>query len=90
MTQYKNSAITKKKNFLQKIGLNIRKKLVGCYTWIIAIYCADTCTIQEINENTWKVLKCCAAEEWRKSDESCEKCECVKKKSRWRGISYKQ
>ena len=36
----------------------MRKKLVKCYIWSIALYVAQTWTIQAVEKNTWKVLKC--------------------------------
>jgi hypothetical protein len=43
-----------------KLDLNLRKKLVKCYIWSIALYGAESWTL-------WKVLKCGAGEGWRRS-----------------------
>jgi hypothetical protein len=38
-----NAAFNKKKNiFASKLDLNLRKKLVNCYIWSIALYGAET------------------------------------------------
>jgi hypothetical protein len=38
------TAFNKKKNlFTSKLDLNLRKKLVKCYIWSIALYGAETC-----------------------------------------------
>jgi len=69
------ATFNKKKNlFTSKFDLNLRKKLVKCYIWSMALYCAVTWTLREQIRNTWKVLKCGAGEGWRRSvDRSCEK-----------------
>ena len=37
------AAFNKKKNlFTSKLGLNLRKKLVKCYVWSMAMYGAET------------------------------------------------
>ena len=60
------AAFNKKKNpFTSKLDLNLRKRLVRCYVWSIALYGAER-SEQQIR-NTWKVLKCGAGEEWRRS-----------------------
>jgi hypothetical protein len=37
----------KRAPFSSKLDLNIRKKLVKCYIWSIALYCAETWTFGE-------------------------------------------
>jgi hypothetical protein len=57
------AAFNKKKNlFTSKLDLNLRKKLVRCYIWSMALYGAETWI-----RNTWKVLKCGVGEGWRRS-----------------------
>jgi hypothetical protein len=52
------AAFNKKKNlFTSKLDLNLRKKLVKCDIWSMALYGAAT----------WKVLKCGVGEGWRRS-----------------------
>ena len=63
------AAFSKKNLFTSKLDVNLRKKLVKCYVWSIALYGAETWTLQ--TRNTWKVLKCSAGED--KLDRSCEK-----------------
>jgi hypothetical protein len=43
--------------FTSTLDLELRKKLVKCYTWSIALYGAET----------WKVLKCGAGGRWKRS-----------------------
>jgi hypothetical protein len=52
--------------FTSKMDLELRKKLVKCYIWIIALYGAETWTFGQQIRNTWKVLKCGAGERWRR------------------------
>ena len=41
------AAFNKKKNlFTSKLDLNLRKKLVKCYVWSMAVYGAETWTLQ--------------------------------------------
>jgi hypothetical protein len=42
--------------FASKLGLNMRKMLFKCYTWIIALYGAETWTLQKIDR---KYLESC-------------------------------
>ena len=57
------AAFNKKKNlFTSKLDLNLRKKLVKCYVWSMALCGAETWTLQ-----AWEVLKCGAGEGWRRS-----------------------
>ena len=57
----------KKTLFTSKLDLNLRKKLVKCYIWSMALYGAETWTLRAADRNTWKVLKCGAGEGWRRS-----------------------
>jgi hypothetical protein len=36
--------------FTRKMELELRKKLVKCYTWSIALYGAETCTHREVDQ----------------------------------------
>jgi hypothetical protein len=47
----KNTAL-----FNNKLGLNLRKSLFKCYIWIIALYGAETWTLQKIDR---KYLESC-------------------------------
>jgi hypothetical protein len=49
----------KKTLFTSKLDLNLRKNLVKCYIWSMALYGAETWTLRE-------VLKCGAGEGWRR------------------------
>jgi hypothetical protein len=45
------AAFNKKKTlFTNKLDLNLRKKLVKCYNWSIALYGAETWTLRKINQ----------------------------------------
>jgi hypothetical protein len=59
----------KKKTLLtSKLDLHLRKKLAYCYIWSTALYGAETWVLQKVDQrSTWKVLKCGAGEEWRRS-----------------------
>jgi hypothetical protein len=43
-------AAFKKNLFTSKLDLNLRKKLVKCYIWSIALYGAETWTIRKIDQ----------------------------------------
>ena len=46
-------AFNKKKNlFTSKLDLNLRKKLVKCYVWSMALYGAETLTLQAKSSGT--------------------------------------
>ena len=62
------AAFNKKKNLLtSKLDLNLRKKLVKCYIWSMALYGAETWACGQLIRNTWKVLKRGAGEGWKRS-----------------------
>ena len=45
------AAFNKKKNlFTSKLDLNLRKKLVKCYVWSMALYGAETWTLRETDQ----------------------------------------
>jgi hypothetical protein len=44
------AAFNKKTLFTSKLDLNLRKKLVNCYIWSIALYCAETWTLRKIDQ----------------------------------------
>jgi len=63
------AAFNKKRTpFTSTLDLELRKKLVKCYVWSIALYGAETWTLRgQWIRNTWKVLKCGAGEGWKRS-----------------------
>ena len=62
------AAFSKKKTlFTSKLDLNLRKKLIKCYIWSMALYGAETWTLRAADQNNWKVLKCGVGEGWRRS-----------------------
>jgi hypothetical protein len=40
----------KKIIFTSKLDFNLRKKLVKCYIWSIALYSAETWTVQKVDQ----------------------------------------
>ena len=54
----------KKFLFASTLELKLRKKLVKCYIWGIALYGAETWTLQAVDQKHLKVLKCGAGEGW--------------------------
>ena len=57
---------TKKTLFTSKLDLNLRKKLVKCYIWSMALYGAENWTICAADQKHME-LKCVAGEGWRRS-----------------------
>jgi hypothetical protein len=57
----------KKKLFTSKLDLNLRKKLVKCYVWSVALNGAETWTIRAVDQKHLEVLKCGVGEGWRRS-----------------------
>jgi hypothetical protein len=46
------AAFNKKKTlFTSKLDCNLRKKLIKCYIWSIALCGAETCTLQKVDQN---------------------------------------
>jgi hypothetical protein len=44
------AAFNKKTIFTSKLDLNLRKKLVKCYIWSIAVYGAETWTLGKVDQ----------------------------------------
>jgi hypothetical protein len=64
------AALNKEKNiFTSKLQLILRKKLIQCYVQGKALYCAESGTLQKVDQIyvIWRVLKCGAGEGWRRS-----------------------
>jgi len=59
----KKAGLNKKKTFCT-FDLHIRKKLVKCYIWSIALYGTATWTLWKEDQNTWKILKCGTEDEY--------------------------
>jgi hypothetical protein len=60
------SALNKKKTlFTSTLDLNLRKKLVKCYIWGIALYGAETWTLRKVDQ---KYLKCFEMWCWRRME----------------------
>jgi hypothetical protein len=50
--------------FTSKLDLNVRKKLIECYNWNIALYGTKNWILWEVDQKYLKVLKC-GAGGWR-------------------------
>jgi hypothetical protein len=46
----------KKTVFTSKLDFELRKKLVKCYIWSIALYCGETWTLRKLDGSTCKVV----------------------------------
>jgi len=57
----------KKTLFTSKLDLNLRKKLIKCYIWSMAFMVLKLGRFGQHVRTTWKVLKCGAGGEWRRS-----------------------
>jgi hypothetical protein len=57
----------KRASFTSKMDLELRKKLVKCYIWGIALYGAETGTVWGVNQKQLESLKCGAGEGWRRA-----------------------
>jgi len=67
-TAMARAAFNKKRAlFTSTLDLELRKKLVKCYIWSKALYGAETWMLQAVDQKHWKVLRCCAGEEWKGS-----------------------
>jgi hypothetical protein len=64
--QAKKAGFNKKKTFCN-FDLHIRKKLVKCYIWSIALFGTATWTLWKVDRNTWKILKCGTEDEYSRS-----------------------
>jgi len=62
------AAISKKKDlFTSTLDLELRKNLVKCYIWSIALYGSETWTLQAVDQKHLEILKCGAGEGWKRS-----------------------
>jgi len=53
--------------FTSTLDLELRKKLVKCYIWSIALYDAETWTLRAVDQKHLESFKCGAGEGWKKS-----------------------
>jgi hypothetical protein len=49
------------------MDLELRKKLVKCYIWSIALYGSETWTLLAVDQKHLEILKCGAGEGWKRS-----------------------
>ena len=81
----------KKVPFSSKLDLNLRKRLVKCYFWIVALYVAETWTLRTVDHKYPESWKCDVGEGRRRSVGPivCEMKKCSIEIRR-REISYKE
>ena len=53
------AAVNKKTLFTSKLDLNLRKKLVNCYVWSIALYGAETWTLWKVDQKCLESFEVC-------------------------------
>jgi hypothetical protein len=58
---------SKKILFARKLDLNLRHKLIKYYIWSVALYGAETSTLQKVDQKYLESLKCSAQEGWKRS-----------------------
>jgi hypothetical protein len=63
----KAAFIKKRALFISTLVLELRKKLVKCYIWSIALYGAETWTLRAVDQKHLESLKCGAGEGWKRS-----------------------
>jgi len=62
------AAFNKKRTlFTSTLDLELRKKLVKCYIWSIAVHGAETWTLRAVDQKNLKRLKCGDGEGWKRS-----------------------
>ena len=62
------AAFNKKRTlFTSTLDLDLRKKLVKCYIWSIALYGAETWMLRAVDQKHLESLKCGAGEGWKRS-----------------------
>jgi hypothetical protein len=67
------AAFNKKKNlFTSKLHLNLRKKLVKCYIWSVALYGAETWTLRPVDQKHLENFEMWCLRR-KELDRSCEK-----------------
>ena len=84
------AAFNKKKTlFTSKLDLNLRKKLVKCYIWSMALYGAETWTLRAADQKYLESFEIWCWRGWRRSvgPIMCEMKKCYLE-SMSRGISY--
>ena len=60
------ASFNKKKALLSStLDLELRKKLVKCYIWSIALYGAENWTLRTVDQKHLESLKCGAGEGWK-------------------------
>jgi hypothetical protein len=64
-----------RKSFTSKLDLNLRKKLVMCYIWGIALYGGETWTLREVDQKYLESFEVCVLEKDSQNwlNRSCEK-----------------
>jgi hypothetical protein len=69
------AAFNKKKNlfFTSKLELNLSKKLVKCYIWIVALCGAETWTLRKVDQKYLESFEMLEKNGEDQLDRSCEK-----------------
>jgi hypothetical protein len=52
--------------FTSTLDLELRKKLVKCYVWSIALYGSENWTLRAVDQKHLEVLKCGAGGGWKR------------------------
>jgi hypothetical protein len=63
----KAAFIKKRALFTSTLDFELRKKLVKCYIWGIALYSAKTWALRAVDQKHLEILKCGAGEGWKRS-----------------------
>jgi hypothetical protein len=53
--------------FTSTLDLELRRKLVKCYIWSIALYGAETWRLRAVDQKNSKFFKCGGGEGWKRS-----------------------
>jgi len=57
----------KRTHFTSTLEVELRKKLVKCYIWSIALHGAETWTLRAVDQKHLESFKCGAGEGWKRS-----------------------
>ena len=57
----------KRNLFISTLDLELRKKIVKCYVWNIALYGAETWTLRAVDEKHLGSFKCGVGGGWKRS-----------------------
>ena len=63
----KEGFMEKKKLFMGKMNLELRKRIMKCLVWSLAMYAAETWTLMQTDRRRLEALEYGYGEEWRRS-----------------------